>query len=205
MYFLLTWRCRARRAVVAAGLSLLRSSRRAVAIDKRNCKLLVLRWVSYFWNSRAEVVLLRLLDRSVSSSLSSPPCNHLLEGRVDVLYGRPCLCGAGQDARHAFRDALCRGVRSPPPCAVRRWEPVQSLGHLTSYRYDQQTFSPLTSTRLCLWSPALLLPLMPSWTDWFVNANWFRNIWSYSFIDLTSETSGISDGDQSVVDRKSVV
>lgn len=37
---------------------------------------------------------------------------------MDVLCGSRCLRGAGQDARHAFRDALCHGVRSPPVRAV---------------------------------------------------------------------------------------
>lgn len=46
----------------------------------------------------------------VSSSLSAPLCNHLLRGRVNVLCSPPCFRGAGQDGRHAFRDALLRGV-----------------------------------------------------------------------------------------------
>lgn len=62
------------------------------------------------WNHSA----LCTLDMCVSSSLSSPSSNHLLRGRVDVLCASLCLRGAGQDGRHAFRDALFHGVSSPP-------------------------------------------------------------------------------------------
>lgn len=78
------------------------------------------------WKSRGEVLLPCLLNRCVSSSLSSPPLDHLFVRRVNVRCRLRCLRGAGQDSRHAFRDALCHSDRSPPVCAVHPVKPVRS-------------------------------------------------------------------------------
>lgn len=122
-------------------------------LDKNTCSSLILKI-----SSGSHIILFTWLVWVVLS-LSSPLCYHLLWGRVDVLCGPPCLRGAGQDGSPRLQGrTLSRGqlficVRCSPA------ETCPQPGHLTSCH--QQIFHPLTSIRLCLWSPALLLPPVP--------------------------------------------
>ena len=138
-----------------------------------------------------EATLFSLLDGCVSSSLSSPRSEHLLWGRVDVLCGPPCLRGAGQDRRHAFRDALFHGVSSQSVTAVPRWKAVKSQesGHLSTINRHLPTYTNQTGVYFSHWCRFNRL---------FCKRLHF-GISGGSFIDLTSDTSRIKDGDQSVV------
>lgn len=162
------------------------------------CNLFVTRCVgvvsfnpSYFWQLKAEVTSLRVLDRCVSSCLSSLRSDHLFEGRVECSSrspvspwrrtGRsPRLQGrAPQRHRISARFRLCH-----------RWRTTEQLRPAPTFTHVCRPAQGLC--RGCEQAAAAA-----------VNADWFWDNWTLFYLLIwRQKTRRIKDGDQRVVSGK---